>query len=213
MIRVLVEEGLGHDVVGAGELRMALAAGADPATILMHGNAKTDADIRAALDAGIGPVVVDGFDDIDRLARWADTPTPVLLRVSPGVDSSTHAALATGGVDSKFGVPVDQVPDAITRMRRAPMIDLQGLHAHIGSQMLDLDQFEAEVAALAALQRFKVYDFGGGLGIPYVTGDPDVRVEDWAGRLVTAAHRHLGTDIRIMVEPGFGQLTPPGGVN
>lgn len=202
VIRVLVEEGLGNDVVGEGELRMALAAGADPATILMHGNAKTDADIRAALEAGIGHVVIDGFDDIDRLARLADAPTPVLLRVSPGVESSTHAALATGGVDSKFGVPVDQVPDAIARMRREPMIDLQGLHAHIGSQIFDLEQFEAEVAALAGLERFGVYDFGGGLGIPYVTGDPDVRVEDWAERLVAAAHRNLGTDIRIMVEPG-----------
>ena len=155
VIRVLVEEGLGNDVVGEGELRMALAAGADPASILMHGNAKTDADIRAALEAGIGHVVIDGFDDIDRLARLADAPTPVLLRVSPGVESSTHAALATGGVDSKFGVPVDQVPDAIARMRREPMIDLQGLHAHIGSQIFDLDQFEAEVAALAGPGTFR----------------------------------------------------------
>jgi diaminopimelate decarboxylase len=202
VIRVLVEEGLGNDVVGAGELQLAMAAGADPGSILMHGNAKTDADIRAALEAGIGHLVIDGFDDIDRVARLADAPTPVLLRVSPGVESSTHSALATGGVDSKFGVPVEQVPAAIARIRREPMIDLQGLHAHIGSQLFDLDQFEAEVAALATFERFPVYDFGGGLGIPYVTGDLSVRVEDWADRLVAAAHRYLGTDIRILVEPG-----------
>ena len=202
VIRLLVEEGLGNDVVGAGELRIARAAGADPPTILMHGNAKSDADIAAALDQHIGHIVVDGFDDIDRIARLADRPTPVLLRVSPGVESSTHAALATGGVDSKFGVPVEQVPDAIARMRREPMIELQGLHAHIGSQLFDLEQFEAEVAALATLPRFGVYDFGGGLGIPYVAGDPDVSVQAWAERLVGAAHRHLGPDIRILVEPG-----------
>ena len=202
VIRLLVEEGLGNDVVGEGELRIALAAGADPSTILMHGNAKSDTDIAAALEHRIGHIVIDGFDDIDRIARLADRPTPVLLRVSPGVESSTHAALATGGVDSKFGIPVEQVPDAIARMAREPMIELQGLHAHIGSQLFDLDQFEAEVAALAALPRFGVYDFGGGLGIPYVAGDPRLSVEAWAERLVGAAHRHLGTDIRILVEPG-----------
>ena len=205
VIRVLVEHGLGNDVVGQGELRIALAAGADPASMLMHGNAKTDADIGAALRAGIGHIVVDGFDDIERIARLtpsADAPTPVLLRVSPGVESRTHAALATGGVDSKFGVPVEQVPEAIARMQREPTIDLQGLHAHIGSQLFDLDQFDAAVAALSRWPRFPVYDFGGGLGMPYVAGDPSVRVEDWAERLVAAAHRHLGTDIRIIVEPG-----------
>ena len=202
VIRLLVEQGLGNDVVGVGELNIALAAGADPSTILMHGNAKSDADIAAALEHRIGHIVIDGFDDIDRIARLADRPTPVLLRVSPGVESSTHAALATGGVDSKFGVPVEQVPDAIARMAREPMIDLQGLHAHIGSQLFDLDQFEAEVAALAVLPRFGVYDFGGGLGIPYVEGDPQVSVAAWADRLIDAAHRHLGSDIRILVEPG-----------
>ena len=79
VIRVLANEGLGCDVVGAGELKMALAAGADPAAIVMHGNAKSDADIQAALEAGTGHIVVDGFDDIDRIARLAGRPTPVLL--------------------------------------------------------------------------------------------------------------------------------------
>src|SRR5262250_392844 len=120
MISFLAREGLGFDVVGAGELRLALAAGADPATIIMHGNAKSDADIQAALDARIAYIVVDGFDDIDRIERLARRPTPVLLRVSPGVESVTHAALATGGRQSKFGVPVEQVPPAVARMRAVP---------------------------------------------------------------------------------------------
>src|SRR5690242_18076293 len=141
MIRVLVESGLGCDVVGGGELRLALAAGADPASIVMHGNAKSDEDIRAAIDARIGYIIVDGFDDIDRIERLAIRRVPVLLRVSPGVESATHAALATGGKASKFGVPVEQVPDAIARMRSVPAIDLQGLHAHIGSQILGTEQF------------------------------------------------------------------------
>src|SRR5215472_17924335 len=168
VIRVLAQSGLGCDVVGVGELRMALAAGADPATIVMHGNAKSDEDIAAALDAAIAAIVVDGFDDIDRITRLASGPAPVLLRVSPGIESATHAALATGGKHSKFGVPAEQVPEAIARMRASGMIDVRGLHAHIGSQITSIDQFEAAVAALAALAslgRFDVYDFGGGLGV------------------------------------------------
>ena len=210
VIQVLAEEGLGGDVVGAGELRLALAAGIDPAKIVMHGNAKSDDDIRAALDARIGYIVVDGFDDIDRLSRLARTRTPVLLRTSPGIDSATHAALATGGAGSKFGVPVDQVPAAVERMRDDPLIDLQGLHAHIGSQILDLDQFAAEVAALATLGQFAVYDFGGGLGVRYVPEDAAPGIDQYAARLVAAARRHLGQDIEILVEPGRSLVAPAG---
>ena len=202
VIRVLVSEGLGGDVVGAGELRMALAAGADPAAIVMHGNAKSDADIAAALSAGIGHIVVDGPDDIDRIERLASGPVPVLLRVSPGVDSATHAALATGGKNSKFGVPVEQVPAAIARMRAVPAIELRGLHAHIGSQIAALGQFEEEVEALASLERFGVYDFGGGLAARYVPSDPSLSVGEYVSRLTGAAHRELGEDIEIIIEPG-----------
>jgi diaminopimelate decarboxylase len=210
MIRVLVSEGLGCDVVGGGELRLALAAGADPASIVMHGNAKSDADIAAALTARIGYIVVDGFDDIDRIERLASDRTPVLLRVSPGIESATHAALATGGKESKFGVPVEQVPAAIARMRAVPAIDLRGLHAHIGSQIMATDQFEAAVAALASLERFGVYDFGGGLGVRYETHDVAPSLDDYAGRLVDAAHKHLGTDIEILIEPGRSMVARAG---
>src|SRR5262245_11931899 len=209
-IRVLVEAGLGCDVVGAGELRLALAAGADPRTIVMHGNAKSDQDIQAAIDARIGYIVVDGFDDIDRIARFASQRTPVLLRVSPGVESATHAALATGGKASKFGVPVDQVPDAIARMRAVPVIDLHGLHAHIGSQILNTEQFEAAVEALASLERFGVYDFGGGLGVRYVPEDAAPSLAEYADRLVAAAHKHLGEDIEILIEPGRSMVARAG---
>jgi diaminopimelate decarboxylase len=210
VIRVLVQEGLGCDVVGAGELRLALAAGADPADIMLHGNAKSDEDIQAALAARVGYIVVDGFDDIDRISRLARAPTPVLLRASPGIESSTHAALATGGVESKFGIPVDQVPEAIRRMRADPRFDLRGLHAHIGSQIVDLDQFEAEVAALASLGEFGVYDFGGGLGVRYVPEDAAPGIDEYAGRLVGAARRHLGDGIEIVVEPGRSLVAPIG---
>jgi diaminopimelate decarboxylase len=210
MISVLASEGLGVDVVGGGELRIAVAAGADPAEIVMHGNAKSDDDIQAALDAEIGYIVVDGFDDIDRIDGLARRRTPVLLRVSPGIESATHSALATGGKASKFGVPVEQVPAALARIQAAPMIDIRGLHAHIGSQILNLEQFEAEVAALATLGDFEVYDLGGGLGVRYETDDVAPDIDDYLDRLVTAAHRHLGAGVELLVEPGRSMVAPAG---
>ena len=210
IIRILAEEGLGCDVVGAGELRIALAAGMAPASIVMHGNAKTDADIQAALDARIGYIVVDGFDDIDRIEKLARHPAPVLLRVSPGVDAHTHAAMATGSATSKFGVPMEQVPAAIARMRAVPTIQLQGLHAHIGSQILGLEQFDAAVEALAGLDRFGVYDLGGGLGVRYVPEDAAPTIGAYAERLISAAHHHLGSGIELLAEPGRSLTAPTG---
>ena len=109
--------------------------------------------------------MVDNEDDVDRIEKLASQPTPVLLRISPGIESATHAAMATGGMTSKFGVPINQAPKIISRMRAVPTIELRGLHAHIGSQILNLEQFEAAVAALGALGSFPVYDLGGGLGV------------------------------------------------
>jgi diaminopimelate decarboxylase len=210
MISILAAEGLGFDVVGEGELRIALAGGADPAKIVMHGNAKSDEDIQAALDAGIGFIVVDGFDDIDRIARLATRPAPVLLRVSPGIESKTHLALATGGKSAKFGVPVEQVPAALARMRTSPLIEMHGLHAHIGSQILNLEQFEAEVEALASLGTFDVYDLGGGLGVRYESADVAPDIDSYLERLVAAAHRHLGADVELLIEPGRSLVAPVG---
>ena len=208
MIRILASEGLGFDVVGEGELRIALAGGADPASIVMHGNAKSDADIKAALDAGIGYIVVDGFDDIDRIAAFATQPAPVLLRVSPGIESKTHLALATGGKSAKFGVPVEHVPEALERMRAVPMIRMRGLHAHIGSQILNLEQFEAEVEALSSLGSFEVYDLGGGLGVRYESDDVAPDIGSYLERLTAAADRYLGEDVELMIEPGRSLVAP-----
>jgi diaminopimelate decarboxylase len=210
MISILASEGLGFDVVGEGELRIALAGGADPAKIVMHGNAKSDEDIQAALDAGIGFIVVDGFDDIDRIARLATRPAPVLLRVSPGIESKTHLALATGGKSAKFGVPVEQVPEALARMQATPMIEMHGLHAHIGSQILNLEQFEAEVEALASLGTFDVYDLGGGLGVRYEAADVAPDIDSYLERLVASAHRHLGAGVELLIEPGRSLVAPVG---
>ena len=120
--RILAEEGLGCDVASAGELAIALAAGFDPAHILLHGNAKSDRDIGDALAAGVGVIVIDGPDDVDRLERLAPTRQRVLLRVNPAVPGATHAAMDTGSPEAKFGVALDDAPallDRIAARRRA----------------------------------------------------------------------------------------------
>ena len=211
IVKVLAEEGMGCDVVGAGELRIALAAGADPATIVMHGNAKTDDDIRAAIDAHIGYIVVDSFDDIRRIEKLATARVPVLLRVAPAIEVSTHEALATGSAATKFGLPMEQVPDAIARMRSVATIDLQGLHVHIGSQILNLDQFEAGVAALAKLERFPVYDLGGGLGVRYVHDDESSpSIGEYAKRLTSSLRKEIGENTDLLVEPGRSLVATAG---
>lgn len=202
VIGAIAEEGCGTDTAGEGELRLALAGGQDPQLMVAHGNAKTDADVRSAIDAGIRYIVIDNADDIRRIAQFATAPVPVLLRVIPDLDAHTHAAMMTGHTTSKFGVPAGAVPGMIAAIEREPMIELRGLHVHIGSQLTELDQFERAVEAIAGFGNFDVYDLGGGLGVRYVSRDTAPSVEEYAERLVTAAHRHLGRDVELLVEPG-----------
>ncbi|MDQ1123476.1 diaminopimelate decarboxylase [Microbacterium trichothecenolyticum] len=202
IIGAIAEEGCGTDTAAEGELRLTLAGGQHPSRVVSHGNAKTDADIRSAIDAGIRYIVVDNADDVRRIARWATAPVPVLLRVIPELNARTHAAMMTGHSDSKFGVPAAAVPAMIAAIAREPMLELRGLHVHIGSQLTDLEQFESAVEAIARFGRFDVYDLGGGLGVRYVSRDVVPSVEEYAERLVGAAHRHLGHDIELLVEPG-----------
>ena len=200
--RILADEGLGCDVASAGELAIALAAGFDPEHILLHGNAKSDTDIGDALDAGVGMIVIDGSDDVDRLERLATKPQRVLLRVNPAVPGETHAAMDTGSPEAKFGVSLEEAPTLIRRMRLAGQLELLGLHVHIGSQLLDLEGFGRAAEALAALGRFPVYDLGGGLGIAYRPGDRAPTIADYAAATVKALHEHLDPAATLIVEPG-----------
>ena len=200
--RILAEEGLGCDVASAGELAIALAAGFDPEHILLHGNAKSDRDIGDALAAGVGVIVIDGPDDVDRIERLADEPQRVLLRVNPAVPGQTHAAMDTGSPEAKFGVAVEEAPALLDRIAASGRCELLGLHVHIGSQLLDLDGFGRAAEALAGLGRFGVYDLGGGLGIAYRPGDPAPSVADYAEATVRALHEHLDPAATLIVEPG-----------
>jgi diaminopimelate decarboxylase len=200
--RILAEEGLGCDVASAGELAIALAAGFDPAHILLHGNAKSDRDIGDALAAGVGVIVIDGPDDVDRLERFAPERQRVLLRVNPSVPGATHAAMDTGSPEAKFGVSVDDAPALLERIAAVPGLQLDGLHVHIGSQLLDLEGFGRAAAAIAGLGDFGVYDLGGGLGIRYRPQDDAPSVDDYAEATVTALHTHLDPEAKLIVEPG-----------
>jgi diaminopimelate decarboxylase len=200
--RILAEEGLGCDVASAGELAIALAAGFDAAEIVLHGNAKSDEDIAAALDAGVGLIVIDGSDDIDRLARLGASEQPVLVRINPSVHGRTHAAMDTGSPEAKFGVALDDAPAVLARIAAVPGLELRGLHVHIGSQLLDLDGFARAAEAIAALGRFPVYDLGGGLGIAYRPQDSAPSVDEYAEATVAALTQKLDPDADLIVEPG-----------
>ena len=201
--RLMAEEGLSVDVASGGELHMALAAGFDPARIYLHGNAKSDAELRQALAAGVGCVIVDNADDVDRLEALApDPPVRALLRVNPDVAGETHAFISTGQAESKFGVPIGDAPALIERLSASPAVAFEGLHVHIGSQLLQLDPFRRAAAALAPLGDFGTYDLGGGLGVPYLDGDEPPSLEDWVDAIVGAVTEHLGPGKRILIEPG-----------
>jgi diaminopimelate decarboxylase len=200
--RILAQEGLGCDVASAGELAIALAAGFDPAHILLHGNAKSDRDIGDAVAAGVGVIVVDGPDDVDRLERIGADRQAVLLRVNPAVPGETHAAMDTGSPEAKFGVALEQAPALLDRIAGVDGLELLGLHVHIGSQLLDLDGFGRAAEALAELGRFGVYDLGGGLGIAYRPQDAAPTVADYAEATVGALHTYLDPTARLIVEPG-----------
>jgi diaminopimelate decarboxylase len=201
--RLMAEEGLGVDVASGGELHMALAAAVDPARIFLHGNAKDEGELRAAVGAGVGCIVIDNADDVDRLEALApDPPVHVLMRVNPDVAGDTHAFISTGHAESKFGVPLDQAPAMIDRLDRSPAVVLDGLHAHIGSQLLELEPFRRVAAVLAPLGDFATYNLGGGLGVPYLDGDEAPSLDAWVDAVVGAVHEYLGPDKRIVLEPG-----------
>ncbi len=214
VMRLFAQEGLGCDVASAGELHLALRAGFDPAKIVHHGNARDDAELRMAIDAGVGHIVIDGGGDIDRLERLtagASRRQPVLLRVTPGVRGDTHDKISTGQADSKFGVGLDDAPAALDRIRAVPGLELRGLHIHIGSQLFSVEPFRAAIAAIAPLGEFPVYDLGGGLGVAYTDDQQPPPIDEFVAAIVGAANELLGPGRRLLLEPGRA-LVANGGV-
>ena len=203
--RVLAEEGLACDVASGGELFLALRGGFDPARIYLHGNAKSKLELREALEAGVGHVVLDNFDDLERLERIAaelGRQQEVLVRVTPDIAGLTHHAISTGQANSKVGFSVDAAREAIDRLAGAPHLGLVGLHFHIGSQLLDLEPFRAAISAIAGLGDFPVCNVGGGLGVAYTSAERPPSITEYVDTLVSAVHELIGTDKRLLLEPG-----------
>jgi diaminopimelate decarboxylase len=203
--QVLAAEGLACDVASGGELALALKGGFDAARIYLHGNAKSTTEMREALAAGVGHVVLDSPDDLERLERVAaelGVRQEVLLRVTPGVSGDTHDAISTGQADSKFGFPLAQARSAIERLGASDVLSLVGLHVHIGSQLFELEPFRAAVRAIASLGEFPVYNLGGGLAAAYTAAQHPPSVADWVQALIGTAHDELGPDRRLLIEPG-----------
>ncbi|MEO9180759.1 MAG: diaminopimelate decarboxylase [Acidimicrobiales bacterium] len=202
MYRVMAEEGIGVDVAGGGELVMALAGGVKPQNIVVHGNAKTEQELKMALDAAVGTIVIDNFNDIERLEGLATRDQDVLVRIIPDVNPSTHDALATGTDHSKFGLHAPDARRAFDLIRQSHYLKLRGVHVHIGSQINEIAPFEDAIKAVAALGDFEVYDLGGGLGERYTYSDTPPTPQAWVAALASAARRHLPSSARLLLEPG-----------
>jgi diaminopimelate decarboxylase len=191
-------EGLACDVASGGELFLALRGGFDPARVYMHGNNKTERELAYALEQKVGTIVVDSFDELDRLERLArGSGQRVMLRVTPGFTAETHRAIQTGQVDSKFGFGIADVERAAERCREIGL-DLRGLHAHIGSQIFDLEAYERLAEVLAGLGEWPLLNLGGGLAIAYTREQTPPSVDEYVDALL----RRAPNGVTVLCEPG-----------
>jgi diaminopimelate decarboxylase len=204
VLRLFAEEGLACDVASGGELHLALNAGFDPKKVHLHGNAKSRAELQQALDAGIGDIVVDNHDELEALITLIrpGARQRILLRVAPGVSPDTHPKISTGGPNTKFGFNPADARVAIERAQGSDKLDLDGLHFHIGSQILDLAPFRAALEAVAQLGDFRTYNMGGGLGVAYLDEQSAPDIEQYVDTKVGLMRDILGPGKRIADEPG-----------
>jgi len=204
--RVMAEEGLSVDVASGGELHLALKGGVDPERIFMHGNNKTEAELRYAFESDIGYLVLDSFAEIERAERLLSRSQDVLIRVTPGIKPSTHSYVQTGQLDSKFGFGLEdgQATEAVRRVGQSQRLNLVGIHSHIGSQIFELEPYTRTIRLLADFVDFdcRLLNVGGGLGIAYTADDQPASVEDYVDTKVRAVQEAFDPVPRIMIEPG-----------
>ncbi|WP_244929362.1 diaminopimelate decarboxylase [Nocardioides sp. W7] len=224
--RWVFEEGLSLDVCSGGELSVALRAGFDPARIGYHGNNKSVTELRRAVAVGVGRIVVDSFQEIERIAMVAqDTglPVRVMIRVTAGVEAHTHEYIATAHEDQKFGFSITSGDafEAVRRVEAAPGVELLGLHSHIGSQIFDSSGFEVAARRVLALHArvsdelgvtMPEMDLGGGFGIAYTTQDDPsdpAQLATEMSKIVEHECRALGIpEPRLSIEPGRAIVGP-----
>ncbi|HVM12052.1 MAG TPA: diaminopimelate decarboxylase [Actinomycetota bacterium] len=223
LIRIAHEEGLGLLAATGGEVDACLRAGVPASRVVLHGNNKTDAELRLAVGAGVGLLILDNEEEVGRVAdvgRAHGVRQPVLVRVVPGLEVDTHEAVATGVVDTKFGVPMPLALRVLRLALEAPELDLRGIHLHLGSQLLDASPHEAAIdVALDLLVEARrelgwtaeTLDLGGGMGVAYT----DERALDLRGLAATVRSRVVdGAAARgleppeVVVEPGRAVTAP-----
>ena len=220
MVQLVEAEDCCLDVSSGGELALALSAGFDPKRVYVHGNNKTDQELIECLEAGVGRIVVDSFEELERLSRLADERDlvqPVLIRVTPGIEADTHDYIKTGAEDSKFGFGLNQGAafEAVGRAVELPGIDYEGLHIHIGSQIYALQSFSEAIKVMVTfIAKIKdelgvetcLLDTGGGLGVAYGAPDEPATIKDY-GKVVIddikeECEKHGLMVPRMAVEPG-----------
>jgi len=220
VLQIVAAEGLLIDVASGGELHTALAAGIDPSRIVLHGNNKSLAELDRALEVGVGRIVVDAMEELDRLdglARGRSMRAPVLLRITPGIDAHTHEYVRTGHDDAKFGftLSLGLADVALERALALDGLELVGIHAHIGSQVFGVDAFVANAETMVDLLvrwrdehgvELAEVDLGGGMGIAYAVDDEPVEIATLAEAMLVAvrtrAEAHGLATPRVLVEPG-----------
>ena len=209
MARIAYEEGMLLDVASGGEMHVALEAGVPADALTLHGNNKSTAELRAAMEAGVRYIVVDCDEELDRLEALHNEgfPAPrVVLRITPGVHAHTHEYIATGQDDSKFGfnLGTGDAARAVDRARRSAAVELVGVHCHIGSNVFAVDSFARAAEVMAGFAKpldLPELVLGGGLGVAYVGGEEAPTITEW-GRVLLHACRAVGVTSRISVEPG-----------
>jgi len=220
MCRIIEEEGLGLDVVSGGELYTALQAEFTPKNIYFHGNNKSREELAMAMNAGVGRIVVDNFYEmgvLNDLAKEMNQKVDILLRITPGIEAHTHEYIQTGQIDSKFGFTLSNgtADQAIDLALSYSSLMLKGLHAHIGSQIFELDSFRHEVEIMVKYMAdthvrtnylLQELDLGGGFGIYYASGDEPAKISDYAktvqNALEEACQSHCFPRPKIIIEPG-----------
>ena len=227
--RIVAEEGLGIDCVSGGELFTAAHAGFPAERIYFHGNNKTDADLKQALEMGVGTIVVDNTDELDALdaiAASCGKCQKILLRITPGIDPHTHRAISTGNVDSKFGsaIVTGQALDITKRALAKKSLALAGFHCHVGSQIFEIDPFRDAAGIMlrfiAEIKRETGFEatelnLGGGLGVRYIEEDPTIDYADVIAQIARivregAAAAGLSRSPRVILEPGRSLVAAAG---
>jgi diaminopimelate decarboxylase len=209
MARLVHAEGLRLDVATGGELEVALAAEVPADRLVLHGNNKSLDELRRALTVGVGRIIVDSDDELDRIeslvAQGLGRPQ-VLLRINPGIEVHTHEHVRTGNLDSKFGfpVPTGQAHDAVLRAAASDAVDLVGMHLHIGSQVFSVDNFLDGLSAVAPFVRehgLAELVVGGGLGVAYLAGESAPSITEW-GTAILRRCADEGITAAVSAEPG-----------